>query len=161
MFKKCNVLILPIAALSLVLFSSCGKNEAAGGAVGAGAGAVVGAEVSGKKNKGLGAFLGAITGNYFGRKIGRAADKQDAQAQETNRKFAQMEEEQHREAKRSEKWCSYCHKRVRISGANTCPYCGTGLMVEKYCRRCSRVFDARSTFKYCPQCVGGIRLASR
>jgi len=163
MLKNClKYLSFTVVSVAyLLICTSCGKHEASAGAVGAGAGAVLGAEVSGKNDKGLGALVGAITGNYLGRKIGRIADQQEEQEAQTNRQLAQMRQEQRKLKKETEKMCPYCRKQVEICGANTCPFCGTGLVVEKYCRRCSRTFEPLSPYQFCPSCIGGIRLASR
>ena len=50
-------------------------------------------------------------------------------------------------------------------GKEKCAACGkefkkTGL-AQKYCSKCGRVFAPDSSFRYCPKCVGGVRLRYR
>ncbi len=149
--------------LSIVLFFGCSKKDAT--LVGTGVGAAIGAEAAGKNDKFLGAAAGAITGHWIGKTIGKAIEEEKADKRaeaQTQEKIRTLKRE-NRVLKKSikEKWCPCCYRNVKIAGANTCPFCGHGLIVEKYCKRCSRVFEPNSSYKYCHKCTGGIRLCSR
>ncbi len=167
MLEKYKIFIFCIPVL--LSFFGCGKHEAEAGAAGTAAGAVIGAGVSGKKDKGTGATVGALLGNMIGCAIGRSADRQEARVEQE--KELTREEIRHFRAKncrlrrerqgRSEKWCYYCTRKVCLTGANSCPHCGHGLIIEKYCRRCDSAFAPESSYKYCPYCTTRIRLSCR
>ncbi len=148
----------------LILFSSCGKHEASAGTAGAVSGAIIGEAVSSKESKGTGTVLGAMIGNYIGRKIGREEDRKDTGVE----KVVQKEEIQELKAenrylkKNLNKWCDNCRKRVSIAGASNCPYCGTRLIKEKFCKICARSFSPESNYHYCPYCSReNVRLSYR
>jgi len=147
----------------LVVFIGCGKHEAETGAVGTATGAIVGAAVSGKKDKGTGATVGAFIGNVIGRAIGRQADIQEGEKALTRGEIRHLRAKNRRlrRNKRSEKWCFYCSRKVCLTGANSCPYCGHELMIEKYCRGCDSIFNPESSYKYCPYCTTRVRLSCR
>ena len=162
---KNSKLFLSISLICfLILFSSCGKHEASAGTAGAVSGAIIGEAVSGRESKGTGTVLGAMIGNYIGRKIGREEDKKEQKI----KKIAQKEEIQELKSENNylrnnlNKWCDSCHKRVSIVGANNCPYCGTRLIKEKFCKMCLTSFSPESNYRFCPYCIReNVRLSYR
>lgn len=165
----------------IVILSGCGPKETSGGAAGTASGAIVGEAVSGRKNKGTGTLLGAAIGNYIGRKIGRAedridsialrqasadakamADKQGDRAQDDRQEVQELKAENRYLRKNLKKWCDNCQRKVSIAGANNCPYCGTTLIKEKFCKICATTFSPESNYRYCPYCSKeNVRLSYR
>jgi hypothetical protein len=158
---------LGIVTLVLLGFCGCGKHESEGGVAGTATGALIGAAVSGRHDKGVGVAMGALVGNILGREIGKSADREEAKEekevvkQEVRNLKAQNRELKRDLARQSEKWCENCCRRVNLSGASICPYCGHDLIMEKFCRRCAAVFDADTPYRYCPYCRVGIHLSCR
>jgi len=156
----CNTAISLVGSSTLLflvlIFSGCGKNEASAGMVGTASGAVIGSSVSGKKNKGTGTVLGALIVNYLGRQVGKEADRQEVKEKQEkehkNEEIRRLAEENGELRKSIEKWCSNCSRRVSVVGANTCPFCGYELILEKFCRRCGASFAPQSSYRYCPYC---------
>lgn len=150
-----NFFLLVYFVCLLLFFSSCGKHETSGGTAGTVSGVIVGEALSSKKNKGTGTVLGAMIGNYVGRKIGREEDRREQESE----KIAQKEEIQELKSennylrKNLNKWCDNCHKRISIVGANNCPYCGTHLIKEKFCKSCLTRFNPESDYCFCPYCT--------
>jgi DNA-directed RNA polymerase subunit RPC12/RpoP len=153
-------------SIVILLFAGCGKHESEGGTVGAASGAAIGSAVSSKKNKGTGTLVGALLGNYVGRQIGRKIDeKEDSVEHEkeiTHRTMQRLELENRSLRKKiDEKWCRCCKTEITIPRANNCPYCGSRLIIEKYCRHCNTSFNPDSEYNYCPYCRKGILLSFR
>ena len=159
---KANILLAIsfIGMISSVLFfTGCGKNEAAGGAFGAATGAVVGNVVSGGRSKGAGTLIGAAIGHFAGSSMGRSADEQEKQEKMERANTVRVVHVER--VSRSGKWCQTCHQRVGISHAVRCPDCGDNLVYDKYCRDCRTVFSADSSYQYCPYCENRVRLVNR
>lgn len=159
----------------LCLLTSCGKHEAASGAVGTASGAALGASLAGKRDKGTGALLGALVGNYVGRRIGKSADKaeEDEERLYQERRHCQDQRECVQRfqdllkkkiedyQKELKKWCVGCRHHVTIAGARRCPDCGDGLIREKVCDRCHARFKPNVNFRYCPYCTRRVLLSYR
>lgn len=156
--KQYSLFIVSIG--SLLLFTSCGKHETAGGTVGAATGAVMGSAVAGKKSKGTGALLGALIGNYIGREAGRSEDEKEQRKEQTE-KLDKLRADNKALQQQLIKWCPHCNQRVKITSAQTCPDCGDHLIHEKYCHRCKTVFTPETTYRYCPYCSVKVALDSR
>ncbi len=142
-FSKSSSKALSFGLIVFILlgFSGCGKHESEGGAAGTAAGALVGLAVSGRHSKGVGTAMGALVGNILGREVGKSADREEAREkkevvkQEIRCLKAQNKELKRDLARQSEKWCECCCRKVNLSGASICPYCGHDLIIEKFCRR--------------------------
>jgi len=153
---------LGLLFICLFCFSGCGKHEGTTGVLGTGAGAAVGSSVSSKKNKGMGTLVGALIGNYWGRQVGKAADKEEEKEVRGQKNEIRHLRAENRNLKNAiEKWCYHCKEKINLVGANSCPYCGNDLAIEKYCRGCTRNFDPDSKYRYCPSCRGGVLLSYR
>jgi len=140
-----KLIIFPI-----LLFFIFGCNKQDSQIIGAGVGAALGADMAGKNDKAVGAAAGALAGYWVGGEVGQAIEDDKEEQQIRRRKYQKIR-----------RYCHSCREWLKIPGAKSCPYCGTGLVVEKYCRHCARIFDPSSSYKYCPKCVGGIRLRYR
>jgi len=160
--KKILKYTTPFFALTIaaLFFSSCGKNEAAGGTVGAATGAMLGAAVSGRHSKGEGALLGGLVGNYIGRAIGREEDKAEERT-EHHREVETLKAENRSLQRQLTKWCVNCNRQVRIKGAKSCPDCGGELIQEKFCNRCKTIFSPDTGYRYCPYCSVRVALKGR
>jgi len=157
-----NSILFISLVFSLFLLSGCGKHETSSGAVGAASGAIVGNAVSGEKNKGTGTILGAVIGNYLGRKIGRQEDRRENEEDAQEKREMHALKEENRYLKKSlKKWCDNCNRRISIVGANSCPHCGSQLIKEKFCKKCTTLFNPECSYRYCPYCRHNVRLSCR
>ncbi len=151
--------IYGILSICFILFTGCSKKDTS--LVGTGVGAAIGAEAAGKNDKILGAAAGAVAGHWVGSKIGEAIEEDKLQERREKEEVSRLKYENRRLRKAIKKWCPGCREWLKIAGANTCPYCGHSLAVEKYCSRCGRTFNPDSSYRYCSKCFGGIHLKYR
>lgn len=156
-FKKYG--IFGILSVCLILLTGCSKEETA--LVGTGVGAAIGAEAAGKNDKVLGAVVGSGVGYLVGKTVGEAIEEDKAQQRKEKKEVRKLKEENKYLREAVKKWCPGCRGWVEIVGANSCPYCGCGLAVEKYCSGCGRTFPPHSFYQYCHKCVGGKKLKYR
>ncbi len=166
---KNTLFLAGILLCSVMLFTSCGKNESTGGIMGGAAGAAIGASVS--KNAGTGALIGGLAGSLLGSTVGRAAD--DEEQEELREHQARIQARQDAAArhkinslenenrKLKQKWCNDCGRQVTLNDASSCPSCGGQLIRERYCRECTQTFSPASGYRYCPYCKPGTPLKAR
>lgn len=155
--------------LVVMLFSGCGKNEGAGGALGAAGGGLIGNVVAGKNSKAAGTLIGGLLGGIVGSSLGRAADEEEeldrtVKKQERiahARQIECLQEENERLRRDLVKWCSGCGRRCELAGACSCACCGSPLIREKFCHECKTIFSPRSGYQYCPYCRGHVLLCGR
>jgi len=158
--KTISFLSLTLMGTLVLAFSGCGKHETAGGTVGAATGVAIGSAVAGRNDKGTGALIGGLIGNYIGRSAGRAEDKEE-RAEEHREQLDRAHAETRRLEREMAKWCPSCNVQVKLSGAQSCPDCGSHLIHEKYCNRCRTIFAPETRYRYCPYCSVKTSLESR
>ena len=157
-----NKLVLPSICLciTMLLLTSCGKEEEKKGAIGAVAGATIGAAVSSNHRKGKGTLIGALIGNYVGREIGKHKD-QKIEHEKHTKEVNELKAQNRSLEQQLKKWCQNCNKQVHIKTAKSCPSCGDCLIQEKFCDRCKTIFTPESGYRYCPYCSVKVALKSR